>query len=197
MESLKTMRPLTLLRKSPLSNQVIPIQEENLTIKEFLKQQYPLPIGDLLQDPLTTMPWWKYQTMYFHHLLQLHPDHPNKHAPELWDLKILAGPMAKHMLIIREIVLHMKNKIEYNEAKEIPQEIKDILPLLHSLTSLEHLTCIYTIYMPIMGNILPTTAWDHLYNILQLILSMMKDHSTSASGIQPPQTNKLYTNPIL
>ncbi len=55
-------------------------------------------------------------------------------------------------------------------------------------------TCIYTIYMPIMGNTLLNTTWDHLYNILQLILTLMKDHTKSASGIPPP--NELYINPL-
>ena len=39
-----------------------------------------------------------------------------------------------------------------------------------------------------MGNVLPNTAWDHLYTILQLILSTMKAHTVSESGIHNPLT---------
>jgi len=35
----------------------------------ILNARIPMPIRDLIQDPLTTDPWWKFQTMYFHHLL--------------------------------------------------------------------------------------------------------------------------------
>ena len=42
-----------------------------------------------------------------------------------------------------------------------------------------------------MGNVLPNTAWDHLYTILQLILSTMKAHTVSESGIHNPMT-KLF-----
>ena len=66
---------LNLLRTkmSLLSRNIEFIHERSITIKDYLMQQYPLPIGDLMRDPLTTEPWWKYQTMYFHHLLRLHP----------------------------------------------------------------------------------------------------------------------------
>src|SRR5258706_844972 len=88
----------------------------------------------------------------------------------------------------------MNSSMKYHLMKDIPKEIRDLLPLLQLLTLLEHLTCIYTIYMPIMGNSLLNTIWDHLYNILQLILTLMKDHTKSASGIPPP--NELYINPL-
>src|SRR5258708_39951822 len=122
-------------KKSPLSRMITPPPDENLTMREYLMQQYPLPIGDLIQEPLTTEPWWKFQTMYFHHLLRLHPDHPNYTAPEHWDPKILAGPVAKHTLIIRDLVLEMQKEMKYDKAKEIPKKIKEILPLLQSITS--------------------------------------------------------------
>ena len=118
---------------------------ENLTINEYLKLQYPVQVEDLIQGPLKDQVWWKFQTMSFHHLLRLHPDHPNELAPNFWDPRILAGPVAKHTLLIRDIVLEMRKEMKYDNGM-MPREIKEITPLLRSLTSLEHLTCMYTIY---------------------------------------------------
>ena len=130
------------------------------------------------------MPWWRYQMMHFHHLLWLHPDHPNALDPAGMDPWILTGTVAQFTLIIHNIVLKMKKPLQEETQKGIPKDIADLLPLLPALTSLNFLTCIYTIFMLVMGNTLMTSAWDHLFNILLLILSIMKAHTVSESGTE-------------
>ena len=78
----------------------------------------------------------------------------------------------------------MKKPLQEETQKGIPKDIADLLPLLPALTSLNFLTCIYTIFMLVMGNTLMTSAWDHLFNILLLILSIMKAHTVSESGTE-------------
>ena len=51
----------------------------------------------------------------------------------------------------------------------------------------------YTIFLPIMGNTLPITAWNHLFDILQLILATMKIHMITESGT--PNQHKIYKDP--
>ena len=81
----------------------------------------------------------------------------------------------------------------------ITKDIADLLPLLPALTLLNFLTCIYTVFMPVMGNTLTTSAWDHLFNILLLILSIMKAHTVSEPGMEhhpmmdDPSTITAYT----
>ena len=166
------------------NNLAAPLLQEKQSIKDFLTQVYPLPIGDLMQDPLVVAPWWRYQMMYFHHLLQLHPDHPNTLDPAGMDPWILTGTIAWFTLIIHNIVLEMRKPLQEEMQKGITKDIADLLPLLPALTSLNFLTCIYTVFMLVMGNVLTTSVWDHLFNILLLILLIMKAHTVSESGTE-------------
>ena len=166
------------------SNSAAPALQEKQSIKDFLTQAYPLPIRDLMQDPLVVAPWWRYQMMYFHHLLQLHPDHPNALNPAGMDPQILTGTVAQFTLIICNIVLEMRKPLQEETQKGIPKDIADLLPLLLALTLLNFLTCIYTVFMPVMGNALMTSAWDHLFNMLLLILLIMKAHTVSEPGTE-------------
>ena len=46
--------------------------------------------------------------------------------------------------------------------------------------------------MPVMGNTLTASAWDHLFNILQLILLTMQAHTVSEPGTEHhPTTDDL------
>ena len=180
-------------RKVPQFTLATPPPETIPSTQSLLDSVYPLPIGDMTQDPLTQLPWWKFQTMYYHHLLRWHPDHPNTIDPADLDPHLLARPTAKLTLIIRDLVLESQKGLNINMRKEVPKEIVEILPLIQSLISLDFLTCMYTIFLPIMGNMLPIITWNHLYDMLQLILATMKLHTTSGSGIQPPP--RLYKDP--
>ncbi|HEX4852459.1 MAG TPA: hypothetical protein VFV08_16695, partial [Puia sp.] len=168
----------------PSSPVVTPEEEDKMTIHKYMMQQYPLPLGDMMKDPLTLQPWWKFQTLYFHHLLRLHPGHTNTILPSEVDPHIIEGPVAKFSLLLRDLVMESQMNMNYDKVKGMPSEIKAILPLLQPLTSLGFLTCIYTIFMPIMANNLPISAWDHLFGILQLMLTTMKAHTKSESGMQ-------------
>ena len=161
-----------------------PALQEKQSIKDFLTQLYPLPIGDLMQDPLVVAPWWRYQMMYFHHLLQLHPDHPNSLDPASLDPQILTSTVTRFTLIICNLVLEMRKPLQKETQGGIAKDVTNLLPLLPALTSLNFLTCIYTVFMPVMGNALMISAWDHLFNILQLILSTMKAHTVSELGME-------------
>ena len=172
---------------------VTPPLETGVTIQNYLESMSPLPIGDLTTDPLTHQPWWKYQTMYYHHLLRWHPDHPHSIDPTGLDPHLLTGQVARLTLVIRDLVLESQKGMILNYKKEIPKEITDILPLIQSLISLDFLTCIYTIFLPIMANTLPISAWNHLYDMLQLILATMKMHTICESGTQ--HQHKLYRDP--
>ena len=102
-------------RMSPLSHNIEFIHEQSITIKDYLMQLYPLPIRDLTQDPLTTEPWWKYQTMYFHHLLRLHPDHPNYLAPDLH-----MGPQNSRRTCSSTYFNHQRHSPCHEEGNEAP-----------------------------------------------------------------------------
>ena len=78
----------------------------------------------------------------------------------------------------------MRKPLQKGMQEEIAKDIADLLPLLLALTSLNFLTCIYTIFMPVMGNALMTSARDHLFNILLLILLTMKAHTVSKPGME-------------
>jgi hypothetical protein len=69
-----------LLMIDPLMGKFNPGLKESFTSDTM--EKYPLPLGDLVKDPLTHHPWWMYQTIYFHHLLHLHPDHPHTVDPQ-------------------------------------------------------------------------------------------------------------------
>ena len=88
------------------------------------------------------------------------------------------------MLIIHNIVLEMRKPLWEETQKGIAKDIANLLPLLLALILLNFLICIYTIFMPVMGNALTTSAWDHLFNILLLILSIMRAHTVSKPGME-------------
>jgi hypothetical protein len=165
---------------------IIPPSPQKATLQNHLDSMHPLPLGDMTTDPLMYQPWWKFQTMYYHHLLRWHPDHPNAIDPTSLDPILLLGPAAKLTLVIRDLVLESRKGLNLDYQKGIPKEITAILPLIQSLISLDYLTCMYTIFLPIMGNTLPTTAWNHLFDTLQLILASMKAHTICESGTQRP-----------
>ncbi len=100
---------------------------------------------------------------------------------------------AKLTLTIQELVLESRKGWNFDLKKGVPKEILDILPLIQSIILLDFLTCMYTIFLPIMGNTLPITAWNHLFDILQLILATMKTHMITESGT--PNQHKIYKDP--
>jgi len=180
-------------KRMHLPSLAIPLPDMTTTLQSHLELTYPLPIGDLTADPLTHQPWWKFQMIYYHHLLQWHPDHPNAIDPVEVDPLLLTGMAAKLTLTIRELVLESQKGWNFDPKKGVPKEILDILPLIQSIISLDFLTCMYTIFLPIMGNTLPITTWNHLFDILQLILATMKIHTITESGT--PNQHKIYKDP--
>src|SRR5258706_1491230 len=164
-------------KRMHLPSLVTPLPDMTTTLQSHLELTYPLPIGDLTADPLAHQPWWKFQTIYYHHLLRWHPDPPNAIDPVEVDPLLITGMAAKLTLTIQELVLESRKGWNFDPKKGVPKEILDILPLIQSIISLDFLTCMYTIFLPIMGNTLPITAWNHLFDILQLILATMKIHT--------------------
>jgi hypothetical protein len=169
-----------LLMIDPLMRKFNPGLKENFT--SDVMERYPLPLGDLV-NPLMHHPWWMYQTIYFHHLLCLHPDHPHTVDPQKLDPRILAGPAARIMTIVRGIVLLYRREV-IEKRRKVPRVLEEILPLIEPLASLEYLTCTYTMFMPIMVDSMPVTAWDQLYNVLQLTFQMMREGLVSEYGTQ-------------
>ena len=101
------------------------------------------------------------------------------------DPHLLEGPVAKVALTLRELTIEINQISNWEEEKQGTKEIMDILPLLLPLISLDHWICIFSIFMLIMVNNMSPTAWDHLFSTLQSILSTMRIHMTSVSGISP------------
>ena len=105
--------------------------------------------------------------------------------PKSMDPHLLEGPVAKVALTLRELTIEINQISNWEEEKQGTKEIMDILPLLLPLISLDHWICIFSIFMLIMANNMSPTTWDHLFSTLQSILSTMRIHMTSVSGISP------------
>ncbi len=86
-------------KRMHLPSLATPLPDMTTTLQSHLELTYPLPIGDLTVDPLTHQLWWKFQTIYYHHLLHWHPDHLNAIDPIEVD-PLLTGMAAKLTLTI-------------------------------------------------------------------------------------------------